>query len=256
MKKVTILLLLLASCSPHKDEEIVTFAINPWFPYEIYNEEDKRIEGATGEYVDLIFKELGFKSDFIIEPDFARAQYLVATGQVDAIYTILETEERKEHMLFSNSIITPYDNVFYINKYENPQYENADIYNFDDIIIFGSLNGEVGAGIVVNLKPNIKFIRNFEKYQDLMFGLDKSIIDVAVLEKYNGIYEYNEYIKSNPKSTFELGQTSNTLRQDLKIAFQKSDRGEYLKSKFDMKNEELRATDVLQRLFEKYVGKL
>jgi hypothetical protein len=50
MKKLLLILLtLFFSCTSNvKDEKTITFVINPWFPYELWNEEDKKIEGATG----------------------------------------------------------------------------------------------------------------------------------------------------------------------------------------------------------------
>lgn len=258
MKKLLLILLtLFFSCTSNvKDEKTITFVINPWFPYELWNEEDKKIEGATGEYVDLVFRELGYKTEFIVEPKFDRALYMVSVGEVDAVYTLLKTEERTKTMLFSTSIITPYESMFYINKTKHPNLVNADIYSTKEQLIFGSLTGETETAITVNSNPNFTFIRTFEKYQDLMYSLDANIINIAFMEKYNGIYEYNQYKKNNTLSTFELSSTNNTSRQDLKIAFTKNDRGERFQKDFDLKNLELKKTNILEKLFEKYVGKL
>jgi len=258
MKKILLLFLVLffsSSCSDEKKDDTITFVINQWFPYELWNEEDKKIEGATGEYVDLIFRELGYKTKFIVESDFSKALVMVSTKKVDAIYTLLETPERTETMYFSNSIITPYESLFYINKTKNPELLSADVLSTDKKLIFGSVVGETESEITIKNNPNFTFIRTFKKYQDLMYSLDIDVINVALLEKYNGLYEYNQYIKSKPDSTFSLGTTNNVSRQDLKIAFTKDERGEKLKKLFDAKNNEFKKTDVLEELFEKYIGK-
>jgi ABC-type amino acid transport substrate-binding protein len=236
-------------------DKVVTFVINPWFPYELWNEEDKKIEGATGEYVDTIFRELGYETRFVVEPSFDKALFMVASNKVDAIYTLLETKERKTSMIFSDSIITPYESSYYINKAVNPHLEGVDINKVEEQVVFGSVVGETETEITIQSKPNFIFIRTFKAYQDLMRSLDTDIIDVALLEKYNGIYEYNQYIKQNPNSTFVLSTTGNITRQDLKIAFQKSERGEILKRLFDEKNRQLKKTNILDDLFAKYVGR-
>lgn len=228
--------------------------INPWFPYEMMSPDDQEIRGITGEYVDLIFKEIGYTPIFIVEPSFDKAIARVANKEADAIYTLLENPERKEQLLFSDSIITPYESIYFINKTFRPDLEGAKLEDIKEPLIFGSVVGETETEIFTKNCGNFVFINTFKEYASLMKSLDAQIIDVALLEKYNGLYEYAQYKMSNPNSTFVIGKMENILKQNLKIAFSKTEKGEVLKTLFDEKNNELKKTNILRNLFIKYVG--
>lgn len=243
------------SCTPPVvDEKVIRIVINPWFPYELWNEKDQRVEGATGEYVDHIFKELGYTAKFVVEPRFDHAIYMVGAEKVDAIYSLLETKERSKTILFSDSILAPDETSFYINKTTNPDLQGADVYKVNRQVVFGSMIGETAD--MVKTQPNFVFIRTFQNYKDIVLALDIKVVDVALLEKYNGIYEFNQYIKKNPNSTLKIAKMGNVDIQNLKIAFTKTPRGEKLKKEFDEMNRKLQKTDLLTSLFKKYVGEL
>lgn len=239
---------------PEKDvnSSEVFVVINPWFPYELWDEESNTIKGVTGEYVDLIFKNLGYSVTYKVEPSFDKALLMVATAEADSLYSLLQTPERTKIMLFSESNIIRYNSLFLINQEKNPDLVGTSIYDRTDKTVFGSVIGETESEYTIPRRANFIFIRTFQTYQELMEALWSGAIDVALMEEYNGIYEYNQFI--NTGKTFQLASTSDYTFQYLKIAFSPTPFGERLKKEFDEENEKLQATGILQELLIKYVG--
>lgn len=247
--------LLLSTCiqdSERPSDEIL-IVINPWFPYELWDEDTQTIKGVTGEYVTTIFKNLGYTVKYTVEPSFDKALIMVATAEVDSIYSLLQTPERTKIMLFSNSTIIKYESLFLVNADHHPVLVGSSIYDYKETLVFGSVVGETESEATIPKRSNFVFIRTFRSYQELMKGLDEGIIDVALMEMYNGVYEFNKYSTESGNS-FSLASTSDYTSQYLRIAFAPTPLGQELKEKFDIENEKMKSTNLLQELLVKYVG--
>lgn len=112
MKKVTIIVLvlmtiLLSGFAIANAEEKVTVVVDPvWPPFEMIDEETKEMTGFDIDVIKAIAEVEGFEVE-LVNLNFDAAIPAVASCQYDAsISAITITDERKEHMLFSDPYFT------------------------------------------------------------------------------------------------------------------------------------------------------
>lgn len=84
-----------------EDNKIVKIAITDSPPFEF--QEGNKIVGLDVEAARESFAVSGYEVKFVMVP-WLRAVMLAETGRVDAVLSIKETQERKEKLLFSDSL--------------------------------------------------------------------------------------------------------------------------------------------------------
>jgi len=220
------------------------FATDEYPPFEFA--ENGQIKGISTEIVNEAFKRMGIKIVIKTYP-WARAMDMVKNGEVDGIFSVFKTPERKAFIDFPTPLVADVQSLFVLkdsdlkfdgdlSKLNQESIASVTGYSYGEKFDTAVKNG------VIKLESTADITSNFEK-------LLSKRVNIYVESKYSGIYIL--------KKMGKLDQVK-ALSPDVNspygyLGFSKSKKHTELIAKFNTVLEQMKNDGTTQKIIDSYI---
>ncbi len=87
-----------------------------WAPFNYH--EEGREKGFSIDYMNLLAKKIGIEVEYISGPSWGQFLDLLKTKQLDVMLNIINTPDRREYILFTQSYLEPFTAIFSRDDYQ------------------------------------------------------------------------------------------------------------------------------------------
>lgn len=110
----------------------LSIGTDDWPPYEFYqnNDPNQPITGFSTEIIRKVFQQLKIKHEKIVIYPWVRAELLITTGKIDALYSVSTSAKRRQCCYFPDEPLIQSPWIFFIRKQDR---NKLSFNSFDDL---------------------------------------------------------------------------------------------------------------------------